>query len=426
MANSNESKSVVKDLSPETCSSPGQGEKSVSDCLAEATEYVDSIMSSQMISRVDTPNATSRKRNLSVSGTSDTSPKKARGDDSGDCIELEDLTDTNRSHLKARRSLSKNAKQNAVVTEADVHVSATPTVQQLFAKLSSDMNMMFMSVNERLDKIDAGLEQRIATKVGQVLDKRVNSEMNKIKKDFDSRLEDFRQSLRAEVAADLDDIRDELNSREPSTQNVQQVRDISLNIVIRNLPESHNENTKTRVNSLFRDGLRLSDVTVEEADRKQSHSDSKPGVIIARMKNKQEKQRVMKEKSRLKDSRQFAKVFIHHDQHTSERSVSNNFRRIVRAMKSNSSNLSMRGARIIYDRDSQTSYSAGASYSEQLRDSGTKRDYERQYDRSDRRDGDCPYSVNRRDYDYNRGGNRNDFSRGIRQDRPRNGYRWRD
>ena len=70
--------------------------------------------------------------------------------------------------------------QNVVVTEADVHDSATPSVQQLFAKPSAHMNMMFMSVNERLDKIDSGLEKRIATKVSQILDKRVNSEMNKI------------------------------------------------------------------------------------------------------------------------------------------------------------------------------------------------------------------------------------------------------
>ena len=58
----------------------------------------------------------------------------------------------------------------------------------IHTKLSADMNMIFMSVNERLDKIDSGFEKRIATKVSQILDKRVNSEMNKIRTDFESRL----------------------------------------------------------------------------------------------------------------------------------------------------------------------------------------------------------------------------------------------
>ena len=49
-------------------------------------------------------------------------------------------------------------------------------MEQLFAKMSSDMNMMFMSLNERLDQLDSGLEQLISNKVAQLLDKRVNTE----------------------------------------------------------------------------------------------------------------------------------------------------------------------------------------------------------------------------------------------------------
>ena len=348
MTDLNENKSAKESISLDKSSSPGRKEAPISDTLAEASEYVASIVSGQVISKVDTPNANSRKRNLSVSGTSDTTTKKARGEKDDD-LQLEDLTNTDRSHRKVRRSLinkgSGKVPQNVVVTEADVHVSATPSVQQLFAKLSADMNMMFMSVNERLDKIDSGLEKRIATKVSQILDKRVNSEMNKIRTDFESRLVEFKESLRAEVSVDLDDLRNEVQSRESTTQSTTNERDISLNIVIRNLPESHSENTKNKVNSLLRDGLRLSDISVQDAERKQSYTDGKPGVIVAKMKNKQEKTCVMKEKRRLKDSRQFNKVFIQHDLHPSQRSVSSNFRRIVHAMKSNVNNLSMRGSK---------------------------------------------------------------------------------
>ena len=61
-----------------------------------------------------------------------------------------------------------------VVTEADVHVSAQASVEHSIAKLSTDMNMMFMALTERFDKMEWGLEQRISSKVAQLLDKRVN------------------------------------------------------------------------------------------------------------------------------------------------------------------------------------------------------------------------------------------------------------
>ena len=440
MTNSSEDKITREDTPLDKSSSPGRDQATVKDTLAEASEYVDSIMSSQRISKVDTPHANRRKRNLSLPETSDASAKKARG--VGDVEnESEDIENENekRSSRKARRNLNNKGAckvpQSLIVTEADVHVSATPSVQQLFAKLSADMNMMFMSVNERLDKIDSGLEKRIATKVSQILDKRVNSEMNKIRADFDSRLEDFKESLRAEVAADLDDIRTEVKSRDSGSQNSHSERDISLNIVIRNLPESHNENIKNKVNSLLRDGLRLSDVSVDEAERKQSHTDTIPGVVIARMKSKQDKTRVMKEKRRLKESRQFAKVFIHHDMHPSQRSVSSNFRRIVHAMKSNASNLSMRGSRILYDRDNLSSNNTRESRDDHSSSRYNQQQNDRQPDRpsgrsrdpdSNRHDGNRQYYGNGRDYNSNYRNDSYQSGRDYRQERPRDGRRWRD
>ena len=58
------------------------------------------------------------------------------------------------------------------------------------------------------------------------------------------------------------------------------------------------------MNALFKDGLRLSDISVNDAERRHSHSDCELGVIIAKLKNRNDKQRVMKEESRLKDNRQ--------------------------------------------------------------------------------------------------------------------------
>ena len=116
MVSAQKDKSLEKALSPDQSSSPGQNAKSSAvTCLTEAEEYVDSIMSTQRISKVDTPNVSTRKRHLSVSGTSDTTSKIARnGDNYGDCDEteeiskvIEDLTESKRSPVKARRNLYK-------------------------------------------------------------------------------------------------------------------------------------------------------------------------------------------------------------------------------------------------------------------------------------------------------------------------------
>ena len=256
-----------------------------------------------------------------------------------------------------------------------------------------------------------------------------------MRKDIDSRLDYFKSSIKAGLAADLGDIRDEISTRVSTTPNILQQKDLSFNIVIRNLPESHNENTKSKVNAIFRDGLKPSDISVEDAERKQPHSESKPGVIVARMNSKQDKQRVMKEKSRLKDSRQFSKVYINHDQHPSERSVSTNFRKILHAMKSNKNNLMMKGSRVVYNDGNSNSSKpddSGSYHHRQSASRGSLNNGQNPRERSDRTDGDRSGShVVNRSYSggwrkVNRGASRHDSRPNSRDARAQGNYRWRD
>ena len=406
-------------------------------------------MSSQLIHKVDTPTESKRKRHLSISDSSDTTPKKARNCESGQesCSDGEgdnigDAEESRQPATDARRKLyrktSTRSPRKVVVTEADVHVSAQPSVEQLIAKLSSDMNMMFLSLNERFDKMESGLEQRISSKVAQLLDKRVNSELSKIRKDVNDRMDDFKESIKADLAADLDEIRDELASRQPTLDTVSQnTKDLSLNIVIRNLPENSNENIKNKVNALFKDGLRLSDVSVSDAERKQSRSESKPGVVIAKLKNKNDKQRVMKEKSKLKDSRRFSKVFIHHDQVPSQRSVSSNFRAILRAMKVNNSNLSMRGSRVVYtessddqgsrrDNSRDSSRDQRTDYHNSRRDGGMSGSHRNDNAWSNKRDGRLSDDGEWTDASYSRRDGRNAPRKDTYEHRSRSDRQWRD
>ena len=334
MASPSQNKSSEKELLLDQPGSPGAR---TSNGLSEAKEYVDYIMSSQRVSKVDTPIEGSRKRHLSTSDTVDTTLKKARNghsDTEDEYYSSADQKENAQPSRKTRRKFYRKDAPKVVVTEADVHVSAQPSVEQMIAKLSTDMNMMFLSLNEKFEKMESGLEQRISNKVAQLLDKHVNSELKKIKTDVESRMDDFKEIIKADLAADLDDSREELSTIKSTTDSTpSQAKDLSQNVVIRNLPENQNENIKNKVKTLFRDELRLSDISVKDAVRKQSHNTYKPGVVIATLKSRQDKQLVMKEKSKLRDSRIFSKVFIHHDQVPSQRNMNSNFRAILRAMK---------------------------------------------------------------------------------------------
>ncbi len=100
----------------------------------------------------------------------------------------------------------------------------------------------------------------------------------------DTRLDSFKDNLRTEVAAELDDMSTKLDKQldtiatQNRASNTASTSDITLNVDIRDLPETQNENTKSNVNAMIRDGLRLSDVTCSTAVRKRSPNDGKPGL----------------------------------------------------------------------------------------------------------------------------------------------------
>ena len=77
----------------------------------------------------------------------------------------------------------------------------------------------------------------------------------------------------------------------------------NLNIVIRRLPETHNENLRNKLSSLIKDGLKLRDKEVAAAERKTLYSESLPGVVIATLSSMEDKKNVLSKKSSLKSSR---------------------------------------------------------------------------------------------------------------------------
>jgi len=137
--------------------SANQTEKQT-DASTDARDFVESVMGSQRVVRVETPINSSRKKHVSV-------PSDA---------ETEADLDLDSSPKRVRRSLnSAPDKADETVEVIDVESvtqkNANSPLEHLIKTLSADMHMMFSALTERVDKLESGLEQRISNKVAQLL-----------------------------------------------------------------------------------------------------------------------------------------------------------------------------------------------------------------------------------------------------------------
>ena len=243
------------------------------------------------------------------------------------------------------------------------------------------------------------------------MDKRVNAESTKLRKVIDEQVGD----LRKEFETDLDDMSEKIahltsvvNKKTTSTPTEDEPR--KLNIVLRKLPESTNEDLNNKVNSLIKDGLKLRDVNVRSTERKQSFNESTPGVV-ATLGSLEDKKKILSAKASLRHSRRYKDVYIHGDQSKKERMYSANLRSLVNAYKSGDSNTRVKGSRIVpgeeSDRDTQNNRERDMDNTN--RDRTDRREYRRNdnqlhqsRDRSERRERGDSYrgtfhSDNRRD-----------------------------
>ena len=204
-------------------------------------------------------------------------------------------------------------------------------------------------------------------------------------------------TLKEELGEEIDELAQRIQKLEDRDKLEQEKMDVesnssvnlnaNVNVIVRNLPERENENTVSEVNSLIKDGLKIRDITVESAVRKvNSFDSSKPGVVVAKFRTREEKYSVMKSKRKLKDSRRYEKVFIEHDLPRHERVMNASIRTIVKTL--GKKNLEIAGARVKVresssDRRSNSyngdrkghSYSMGGTYDDEIVE---RREYEEQ------------------------------------------------
>ncbi|CAG2185412.1 unnamed protein product [Mytilus edulis] len=198
-------------------------------------------------------NSNSNKRKHS-SGASGTPPPKIASEVIKVPVSKKARKQTGESakHPEKKSAPTKNKSPNIDV-EADIHIDTeltpdTVVMTKMISKLSADMRTMFSDVNDRISTLEEKLEQKLTQKFNQILDKRVNSESSKIRKDVNKIVD----ALRSDIDQDLKVVEDKLDGvsktvGEIGSRATNQAQDISKNVIIRNLPEGRNENLKLKV-----------------------------------------------------------------------------------------------------------------------------------------------------------------------------------
>ncbi|KAL4238711.1 hypothetical protein ACF0H5_003418 [Mactra antiquata] len=167
--------------------------------ISEANDFVESVMGSQRMTKVITPIRTVN--------------WKRHASDPCETPDKEQSVKKPRTVVNVKRTLYNTGcdTDKSIDKPIDSNASSANSLKHLIHNLSADLHMMFSALNERVKQLESGLEQRISNKVAQLLDKRVNSEMARIRKDVNTQLDSFKDNLKDELANELEDINSKIN-----------------------------------------------------------------------------------------------------------------------------------------------------------------------------------------------------------------------
>jgi hypothetical protein len=315
--------------------------------------------------------------------------------------------------MSARRLLYGNTPKSKAgqhtATSEFVHESDSfATLSSLVVKLNDNIAGLSDSLNQRIDRLEDTLEAKSVHKIASIFDKRINVEMNKVKKDFESKI----QYLKDEIATDMEIIEEKVSElKDRVNEGETYCNKQSLNIVIRGLQYHDGENVNTKVNNLFKDGVCLPNIRVVNAIRKSTDSRSKPGLIIATFQTEDDKNKVLKHKKMLKNSNQYKRVFIDRDLPANERTQNNNLRTLVRCLRDQGYDIKLHGNKIFdnasennrHNYTKQSDSSRQDEYSKQESGHSRKNSIGQDYDRNSR-------NTNNRDRSDYSGNNHTNFN----------------
>lgn len=242
-------------------------------------------------------------------------------------------------------------------------------------------------------------------KVKVVIDKKINDKVKTIQDEFSQTVSELNNKVGKMQQTYADSVANG-NSTNKENQN--------SNVVIKNLTLSQHgradsdEDTKRVVEAMIRDGLKLTDVKVKHATRKTSR-DEKPGVVIATIETHQQKQKLMKEKCKLKNSSKYRNVYIQHELSRSEQNTQTSLITILKEIGKDK-DYHVNGSRIVSKKYDRGNYSENDSQihngNRQQRDhrspNKNRRPKDTEHNRFERRNDDRSYNHNSNRRSYHR------------------------
>ena len=248
------------------------------------------------------------------------SVKRKSDDDLLDSAKKVKQSDNMSNKVSDKGNMASPSKGDRDTEETDMF--EPPGIKLLFSNLSNDIQSSHDKLSTRLDS----LERDLQGKIKELVSVAIKTEVDKLVSEYTSEI----NSLKANVASLEKSYADAVKNNGMSTAAT--FEESKKRVVVRGLHCNQHEAaqvTHGKVMTLIRDGCKLSDVKVTQAERKFSRG-KKPGPIIVKIENFKQKQKLMKAKNALKNTEQYKRVYIENDYVPETRNAGTNLRMVFK------------------------------------------------------------------------------------------------
>lgn len=297
-------------------------------CLVNNEDFVDSVMAPGCGSLCAVSTSNTFQVLADVHSSSDQGSRKRHFSDIGN--EKNDITVIGSNKKSCSNIVSKGNTSDLRATHDTMFNSELIlNMSTLFENLSEKFDKLHRDLTLKMERLESNLEAKLTEKLSSLID-------TKLQERCDSVRTEILNEVKSVTSRNMGELKDRVEGVEKSYIDVASKLKVNreLNLVIRNLPESEREKSNTGVTkdktlSLIRNGLKLRNVKIISAERKQSKN-NKPGVVIATVENLQQKKDIFIAKRMLKSSHTYEDVFIENDLPYDQRVHSSNMSTILK------------------------------------------------------------------------------------------------
>jgi hypothetical protein len=250
-----------------------------------------------------------------------------------ECLELDIIPHNNHSKMDTAKTgqlvcekcgdqqkATRKGKKICVKCEDSMDMSQTTSKSSAHTDDAVDIAQKLTDFTKSFDQKFEGLKRSMTEDIHNAIEAAVSKQIDKLRVEMKKDIGNLTKRVTAVETCQKNMEKEQVSLTNKQTTLESDVSDLkqksvreddkALLIVIRRLPEREDENVLELVNSLISDGIKLTDVKVTEAERKQSYHDSQPGLVIAKCASMDDKRQIMSNKKGLRQNEQYQNVMI--------------------------------------------------------------------------------------------------------------------